>query len=379
MINPFKYGRVVTGGDFADREKEIEQLVNDLTSGQNIMLYSPRRYGKTSLITRVFEILEEKNIMTSFIDLYGCMSVSDLVDKIIEKTVIPAQGTLEKVGDFLMKSFSNLRPEITLNPDGGISVSCKKDAQVIGEEKILSQILDAPEKLAAVKKKPIVVAFDEFQEISTMNELKIEKTMRSHFQRHRNVTYVFSGSKKHIMEEIFVEEKRPFYRFAKPFPLGKISKKDFAQFIYRKFKETDISIDFTIIESIVDFTDGHPYFTQQFCHELWNIASKTKKVRNEDLSEAIRATLQRHSDYFIRVWDSLALTQKRLLVAVAQEGEVSTIYSSSFIEKFNLISASHVKKALDSLQKEGLIEKANEAYHISDVFLSEWIKKVLVK
>jgi len=373
------YGKVVTGDDFADREKEIKQLVKDLTSGQNITLYSPRRYGKTSLIIRVLEILKEKNVITSFIDLYGCTSISDLVDKIIEKTVIPTQGTLEKVGDFLRRWFSNLRPEITLNPDGSISVSYKKDAQVIGEEKVLSQVLDAPEKLAVVKKKPVVVVFDEFQEISNMNGLKIEKTMRNHFQRHKNVAYVFSGSKKHIMEEVFGEEKKPFYKFAKPFPLGKISTEDFAQFIFRKFRETDISIDPSAVESILEFTDGHPYFTQQFCHELWNIASEAKKVKNEDLTEAIRTILQMHSDYFIRIWDSLALTQRRLLIAVAQEGEVSTIYSSSFIKKFNLISASHVKKALGSLEKGGLIEKTNKSYLISDVFLSEWIKKILVK
>ena len=379
MKNPFKYGKVVTGDDFADREEEIKQLVKDLTSGQNIILYSPRRYGKTSLIIRVLEILNRKNFITSFIDLYGCTSISDLVDKIIEKTVVPSQGTLEKIGDFLRKYFSSLRPEITLNPDGSISVSYKKDAHTIGEEKVLSQVLDAPEKLAIVKKKPVIVVFDEFQEISNMNGLKIEKMMRNHFQHHKNVTYVFSGSKKHIMEEIFGEEKRPFYKFAKPFPLGKISKKDFAQFISRKFTETNISIDPSIIDSVLDFTDGHPYSTQQLCHELWDITSNKKKVENEDLNEAIKTILQMHSDYFIRIWDSLPPTQRRLLIAVAQEGEVSAIYSSFFIEKFNLVSASHVKKALDSLEKDGLIEKTKEGYHISDAFLNEWIKRILVK
>lgn len=379
MKNPFKYGKVVTGDDFADRESEIKQLVNDLASGQNIILYSPRRYGKTSLIIRVLEILNEKNFITSFIDLYGCTSIADLADKIIEKIVVPSQKTLEKIGDFLRKHFSDLRPEITLNPDGSISVSYKKDAHNIGEEKVLSQLLDAPEKLAIVKKKPVVVVFDEFQEISNFNGLKIEKMMRNHFQRHKNVTYLFSGSKKHIMEEMFGEEKRPFYKFAKPFPLGKIPKEDFAQFISKKFTETNISIDPSIVNSILEFTDGHPYSTQQLCHELWDIASNKKKVENGDLDEAINMILQMHSDYFTRIWDALPLTQRRLLIAVAQEGQVKAIYSNSFIKKFNLVSASHVKKALDSLEKEGLIEETIGGYRISDVFLGEWIKRTLVK
>lgn len=374
MANPFKYGKIVTEDDFADREKEVDQLVKDLTGGQNILLYSPRRYGKTSLIIRVLEMLQHKGVISSFIDLYGCISISDLIDKIVENTVIPAQGTLQKVGDFLRSKLSNLRPEITLNPDGSISVSYKMETQVIGEEKVLSQVLDAPEKLAEVKKKPMVVVFDEFQEISNMNGLKIEKTMRNHFQRHKNVTYVFSGSKQHLIDEIFGREKSAFYKFAKPFPLGKIPKKDFEQFIYRKFKDTGVSVDTEIIGSVLDFTDGHPYYTQQFCHELWNISNEAKEVRKEDLSDAIKAILEIHGAYFIRIWDSLALTQKKLLVALAQEGEVSTIYSSSFIKKYNLISASHVKKALESLEKEALIEKTNETYQISDVFLKEWIK-----
>ena len=228
--------------------------------------------------------------------------------------------------------------------------------------------------MAKAKKKPVVIVFDEFQEISNMNGLGIEKKMRSHFQRHDSVAYVFCGSKKHIMEEIFGQERRPFYKFAKPFPLGKIPKKDFAQFIHRKFKDTNVSIDSDTIESILTFTDGHPYFTQQLCHELWNIASETKKVGEGDLIQAIKEILQMHSDYFIRIWDSLARTQRKLLVAFAHEGRVVSIYSSSFIEKYGLISRSHVQKAIGYFEKEGLVEKTNGAYHISDVFLNEWIK-----
>lgn len=374
MVNPFKYGTIVTEDDFTDRQKEIEQLVRDLTSGQNIILYSPRRYGKTSLILRVLKILQNKGMITSFIDLYGCISISDLIDKIIEETVVPAQGTLQRIGDSLRKWFSNLRPVITLNPDESISVSYKREAQAMGEEKVLSQILDAPDKVAKAKRESVVVVFDEFQEISNMNGLRIEKMMRSHFQRHRHVAYVFSGSRKHILEEIFGLERRPFYKFAKPFSLGKIPKKDFTQFIHKKFKETGVSIDSKAIQSVLDFTDGHPYFTQQLCHELWNIASETKKVENGDLAQAIKRIQQMHSDYFIRIWDSLAYIQRKLLVAFAKEERVTSPYSKPFIKRHNLTSASHVKKALDFLEKDGLVEKADETYYIGDVFLNEWLK-----
>jgi hypothetical protein len=374
MANPFLYGGIVTGDNFADREKEIDQLVKDLISGQNILLYSPRRYGKTSLIMKVLETLQKKEVITSFIDLYGCISISALIDKIIEKTVVPEQGTLQKIGDFLSEKFSNLRPELTLNPDGSISVSLKKEAQVTGEQKVLSQVIDAPQKLAEVKKLPVVVVFDEFQEISSMDGLNVEKIMRSHFQHHKNVTYVFSGSKKHVMDEIFGSERRPFYRFAKPFPLGKIPREDFSKFIYIKFNETGISIGSSIVQAILTFTDGHPYFTQQLCHEIWNIAIDKKKVGKKDLEKAVDALVRIHSDYFIKIWDSLALTQRKLLLALAKEGRVSNIYSNTFIEKYNLVSASHVGKALEYFEKEGIVEKTNGTYQTSDIFLNEWVK-----
>lgn len=374
MTNPFKYGRVVRGDDFADREKEIEQLVKDLKSGQNVLLYSPRRYGKTSLILEVLDIIQKANVTTSFIDVYGCMSISDLIDKIIQETVIPAEGTLQKVADFLKGWLANLRFEITLNPDGSISVSLKKEVQVLGAEKVLSQILDAPQKLAETKKKPVVVVFDEFQEISSMNGLSIEKTMRSKFQNHTDVTYLFSGSRKHLIDEIFGQERRPFYKFAKPFPIEKIPLADFAKFISRKFTQTGISINPSTIKLILNFTEGHPYFTQQLCHEIWNIASETKKVKKKDLTEAVKTILYQHGDYFTRIWDSLALTQRKLMSALAQENKVASVYSTSFIEKYHLVSASHVKKAIDYLEREGLVEHSDGTHYIGDIFLNEWIK-----
>lgn len=374
MANPFKYGRIVTGEDFADREKEIEQLLKDLKSGQNILLYSPRRYGKTSLIINVLNVLLKEKIITVFIDLYGCISISDLVDKIIEETVIPAQGTVQKVADFLKGWISNLRPEIALNPDGSIDISLKKEVQALGAEKVLSQILDAPQKLAETKKRPVIVVFDEFQEISNMDGLNIEKTMRSRFQNHKNVTYLFAGSRKHLIDEIFGQEKRPFYKFAKPFPIENIPRRDFAKFIHRKFKETKILIDPKTIELVLDFTKGHPYFTQQLCHEIWNIASEINEVKEADLAEAIKTILYQHGDYFTRIWDSLALSQRKLMFALAQENKVTSVYSTFFIEKYDLTSASHVKKAVDYLEKEGIIEHDAGAYYIGDIFLNEWVK-----
>jgi len=374
MPNPFKYGVIVTGEDFADREKELKLLVKELTSGQNILLYSPRRYGKSSLMMMVLEILQKKGIMTALIDLYGCISLSDLIDKLVEETVVPAYDTMDKIVNFLKSALSGFRPEITVNPDGSMKISYRKEVTSAGEKYILPEVLDAPEKLAKAKNTPLIVVFDEFQEITNFNGTQLENLMRTHFQHHKHVTYVFMGSKRHIMEQMFGDANRPFYRFAKPFPLGKIPIEEFGNFILEKFKQTGIAIDPSIVDSLLAFTDGHPYFTQQLCHELWNISSERGVVQKNDIEKAIAAILRIHDDLFVRIWDPLTVPQKKLLVGMSVEDGVSAVYSMSFIEKYELISPSHVARAIDQLLKDGTVEKVNDAYTLTDIFFKEWIK-----
>jgi hypothetical protein len=374
LINPFTYGKIVSGDNFADREKETKQLFEDLKSGQNVLLYSPRRYGKTSLIFRVLDQLKKDGLVTAYIDVYGCLTVPDFIDKIIQETVVPSQGSLQRIGDFLREQISGLSPEVTLNSDGSISVSFKKEAIAQGTEKVLAKIIDAPQKLAEAKKKRLVVAFDEFQEITTMDGLSLEKTVRSSFQRHKDVTYLFAGSKQHIMTEMFGQERRPFYKFAKPFPLERIPLPEFSAFITSKFKATNISIRPEIVQSILDFTEGHPYLTQQLCHELWSMSTERKKVAQEDIAVALNTILSQHGDYFSGIWDSLSSGQKRLLLAIAKEVQVKNISSVDFVAKHALISASHIMKSLHSLEKGSLVEHSDGVYFIEDVLFREWIR-----
>ncbi|MCW4014899.1 MAG: ATP-binding protein [Candidatus Bathyarchaeota archaeon] len=373
-MNPFKYGTIVTGKDFADRKDELKLLIQELTSGQNMILYSPRRYGKSSLMINVLEALKNNGILTAYIDMYGCVFLSDLVDDLVEKTVLPAYGTLEKTSKFLRSAFSGIRPEFTVNSDGSFKVSLKKEVASQGEKAVLDKILDAPEQLAKAKGKPLVVVFDEFQEIVNLDGDVLENLMRSHFQHHEHVSYVFMGSKRHILEEIFEDANRPFYRFAKPFPLGKIPIKEFKQFITTKFEETNIHIDSATIDLMLKFTDGHPYFTQQLCHELWNLAYENKTVKEVDVTKAIQELLRIHKDLFVKQWDTLTIHQKKLLVGLSWEERVTKIYASSFIEKYELISSSHVYRAMEPLLKDGTVEKIDDTYSLTDVFFKEWVK-----
>ncbi len=375
MVNPFRYGTIVTGEDFADREKEQEQLLKDLMSGQHILLYSPRRYGKSSLMVMVLKKLKEKGIMTSMIDLFACVSINDIIEKLVEETVIPAYKTSSKIMNFFKSAFRGVGVDLTLKPDGSIKVGLKKEIKSSGVKETLKQVLDAPEKLATAKKKPLVIVFDEFQEISNFSDFNLENLMRTHFQHHTNVTYVFMGSKKHIMQQMFENADRPFYKFAKPFPLDVIPKKEFKKYVLEKFKDTEIEIGSSIVDKLLDFTQGHPYFTQQLSHELWNLATEEKKIHVDDVETAIVNLLEIHNDLFLMMWDSSTLLQRKMLSALAIEGRASSIYSMSFIERYELKSASHAQRAIDQLLVNGTVEKKADYFTISDVFFNEWVKR----
>ena len=372
MPNPFKYGTIVTGEDFADRKEELQLLTRELTSGQNILLYSPRRYGKTSLMMMVLKELQKQNIITALVDIYGCLSLSDFIGKLVEKTVVPAYSTVDSMMIFLKSALSGFTPEVTVNPDGSIKLSYRKEASQIAE-KDLSEVLEASEKLAKTKNKRLVVVFDEFQEIVNLDGTRVEHLMRTVFQHHKLVTYVFMGSKRHLLEQMFNGANRPFYKFAKPFPLGKIPVKEFGNFIRAKFEKTKISIDSSIVDSILKFTEGHPYFTQELCHEIWNLSCDRGHVEEDDVERAKTNILRMQNDLFVRMWDEMTIPQRKLLVAISEERQISAIYSTSFIEKYGLISSSHVLRSVNQLMTEGIIERTNGDYSIPDIFLREWV------
>jgi hypothetical protein len=372
MPNPFKYGTIVTGEDFADRREELQLLTRELTSGQNILLYSPRRYGKSSLMMMVLKELQKQNIITALVDLYGCLSLSDFIGKLVEKTVVPAYSTVDTMMNFLKSALSGFVPEVTVNPDGSVKLSYRKEAARI-DERDLSEVLDASEKLAKAKNKRLVVVFDEFQEISNLDGPRIEHLMRTVFQHHRLVTYVFMGSKRHLLEQMFNGANRPFYKFAKSLALGKISPKEFASFIKAKFEKTKISIDSSIVNSILRFTEGHPHFTQELCHEMWNLSCDKGEVEEQDIEKAKTNILRMQNDFFLRTWDKMTIPQRKLVAAIGGEHEVSAIYSNSFIEKYGLISSSSVLRSVNQLTNEVTIEKTNGKYSLPDIFFREWV------
>ena len=377
-MNPFKFGQIVTGPDFADREAEIKEAVSALESGQSILIHSPRRYGKTSLIKEVIRQLRTKGYQTVYMDLYKITSKKNFVEVYSAAIVSAAESKLQEAFRLLQQYLP--RPRITI-PEGPLPFEVEISASLPkrDEAQLFNDVLEMPQKLAKKKAKRIIVVFDEFQEIRRLDGEEIERTMRSIFQHHGQVSYAFLGSRRTILGEMFGGRNRPFYKFCKSLPLGPIPSKEFAKFIKQHFENEGFRTPSTIIEEILGKTESHPYYTQQLCYELWNVvypsrSAMTEKEWVKGLEEAVKRVISSNSYAYEETYDHLGDDQRRLITALATEPSKS-IYGKDYIQRHGLGRSQNVSKACKNLEDRDLIEKSEGVYRVSDVFLREWLKK----
>lgn len=376
MKNPFIFGDVVKGEYFTNREEEIKELTLDLLSGQNILLFSPRRYGKTSLILKVLDNLKKEDVIPVYVDLFRITSVHTFV-KIYTAAITKATATkLEEAVQFLKTNFPTIVPKLVVKTSEPTEFEFDFEAAKKDMDNVLDDLYDLPQKIATKRKRQLVVVFDEFQEITALN-LPIERSLRAKIQHHDKVAYCFMGSKRHLLDELFLDKNKPLYRIAKSVPLGKIPAEKFKTFIHSRFKSVDMSIEGGLIEQVLKLTACHPYYTQQLCHEIFNICFSKKEVSTitpKDIERALDKCISAQSYAYSTVWDGLAGKQKDLILALALNPEAN-IYSQEFLTEHELGAPATVQTAVKALEKKGLLDRQNGRYSISDIFFVEWIKK----
>ena len=275
MNNPFKYGEVVTGENFCNREQELKEIHKAIKNGYSFWMYSPRRFGKTSLILKAFETLKEKDIITIYFDFYNVLNFDDFVRKysqILAKDLFNWKTSIDKLTKTAYKYFKNLYPKISIDTLGTPSLSL--EIQNIKEQEDLKTVLNIPENF--VENKKICIAFDEFQEIYRIEPF-LNNWMRSEFQFHRNVSYIFLGSQQSLMEQTFADMNSPFYEYGFKMPINPISQEDLTKYIKRQFRKTKLKISNKTISDILLESRCHPHFTQHFAsfvsykYSFWTI------------------------------------------------------------------------------------------------------------
>jgi len=377
MENPFVYGKVARGAAFADREAEIDELMADIASSQNVIIFSPRRYGKTSLILEVLDRIREQGLLVLYLDLFKVTSEEGFIAAYAKEIAGLHKGGIRSVLGKVKDLLPRLVPKVVVRSEkSGMEVEFEFDPRA-EKTPLLDDLFEAVATVGEKSGKRAAVVFDEFQQIADWDPAgDVERQMRAHFQLHQNVSYVFMGSKRHLMGEIFQNKNRPFYRFGKHFPLEKIPRREFAEFIQRRFTETGFRADPEAIEEVLRVTEDHPYYTQLLCHILWDRGRERKEVTAEDVRRGLEEVLLREAHAFHDLWDMLAVKARRLLVALAkEEGSRVRLYSNNFLQKHNLGSASSIQRAVARLMEEEILEKVDGEYQYTDVFFKRWIRK----
>jgi len=364
MKNPFKYSRLVTNKAFCNREYEQEQLLDLIKNSENVLLYSHRKTGKSSLIFKVFNrLIEEKyNIKTIYIDLYGTLSEQDFID-----AVFTGLTQIEPSYKKILKSITGLKMISSIDPVTSlptISIS----SEPTEKKNLLAKAMQTLESYS--RKNRMVVAFDEFQEISGYSEEGFEKRLRSFIQLHKRISYIFSGSQQHILTQMFSSAKRAFYHSAHSFPLNKIGMSHFISWGQNLFAEKKVILPDEIIKNIVERCNYQPLYIQQFLYKLWKVKVIDIK-KNDDIENKI---ILSHRNEYISIFDSLTTNQKKALKLIAKTGGRS-LYQTEILSSMGFKSGSLLSRAIKSLLDKELIVK-NGKYRIYDIMFEKWILKI---
>lgn len=361
--NPF--WQTYNPAHFCDRKKEIKILESNLFNGLNTLIHSPRRLGKSLLIRHLFHKIEsEKLADTLYIDLFSTENMNDLIQALAEKVLQKFHH--RNILQGLQQLLKGLSPTVSFEKDG-----TPKFTLEIHESQYQSSLGQIFEYLNKRKKK-VFIAFDEFQEVAKYPE-KAEAILRTHIQALQNVRFIFSGSTGHLLREMFLGAKHPFYQSAEVMVLHKIDREIYKTFITDTFVNNNKNIDPEAIDFILDYSDVYTYYTELICNHCF---SQTHKILTEP--EARRITSEyleiRKFDY-LNILNLMSENQRRLCIAIAKEGSISKPNSMEFIIKHKLPPASSINQALKVLVEKEILLKTMDGYKVYDVLFWRFLEK----
>jgi uncharacterized protein len=369
-VNPFPTVEYISPDLFCDRESELKQMVEVIDNQRNLVLISRRRMGKTALIQHCFQHLKgRKELSFHYFDIYATRDLKDFVNMLATSLIGYFESKPEVIFNRLIKLLGQFRPVFSLDhltgsPSISLSLQTETEAQ---------QGLDKIFQYLEVQKQRVVLAIDEFQQITSYPEKNVEALLRTHIQKCKNVSLIFSGSNRHMLISIFNDYARPFYQSAGFLFLGKIEWNTYKQFIRAHFSKAGSSISDDALELIYIWTTGHTYFVQEMCNRLYS--AKFRKIDQEEVRQVLIRILDERAPLNQTYQNILTRLQFALLKAIALEESVEKPTSSEFLKKHKLGAASSVKRTLTTLEQQDLIYHEESRYAVSDIFLMHWLRR----
>jgi uncharacterized protein len=376
FTNPFQYGALALDEAFTDREDELAELGADVRNGQDVVLFAPRRYGKSSLIWRVVQRLVKRGVLVGQIDLMSTPTREKFADRLAGTIHDEMASRLFRAKERLAV-FSGLRitPTITINPEDG-SISFTFDARAGRQDfdATLEELLRLPGRIGAERGRRVALVFDEFQEVVELDP-GLPKLMRSAFQEQPEVSHVYLGSKRHMMERIFSDANEPFWRSAKQMELGVIAPEAFGPWVAERFKQTGKRVTEEALARAFEITAGHPYATQELFYFLWGQTPARSTATIQRVDKALEGTLRSENAHFGLLWDGLAAAQRLVLMALADDQPGHPL-TSEYQRRHSLPATPTVQTALGALVRAELVARSGRGeYAIVEPFLAEWLRR----
>ncbi len=369
---PFVFGVKTEGNKFTDRKEESETLRMNFLYGVNTIIISPRRMGKTSLVEKVVGLIDDPRVRIAKFDAFGCRSEQDFVDAFATAVMKATSSKWEEWMENAKLFLSRFVPKVSIgqDPTNDFSVSLEYNPSNHSTE----DILQLPEVIAQEKGVRIVVCIDEFQQIGEFSDsLSFQKKLRSVWQLQSHVSYCLYGSKKHMMERIFLKRSYPFYRFGDIMYLKKIAEEDWVNFICERFEATGKRISRELAHEICLTTECYSSYVQQLAWLVW--LRTDDEATADDLQQATNRLLDTCESLFIQQTEGLSGYQMNFLRALT-EGVHTSFTQQAVLKKYRLGTSANITRLKKALVEKDFIDSTAPNYiEISDPILSLWLRK----
>ena len=368
IFNPFVTNGYLSPHYFCDRVEETKLLTDLVTNGNNVAIISPRRLGKTGLIQHCFQqSVVKENYFTFLVDIYATKNLQEMVYE-LGKAVL---STLKSKGRQAWEQFlgvlgslrSNISFDINGNPEWGMGV---------GDIKVPQTTLDEIFSYLEQAGKPCIVAIDEFQTIADYPEGTVEAVLRTHIQKSKNVVFVYAGSQRHMMSEIFLSPSRPFYQSTRLMTIEPIAIERYVAFAQTLFQEHHKAISAEAVVAAYSRYDGITWYVQSVLNALFAMTEQQAVCGEEMVEAAIQQIISQQGFAYMALLYQLPHKQKEVLMAICREGSASSLTSRAFLQRYGL-TASTVQAALKGLLEKDFITLDHGVYTLYDKFFAQWL------
>ena len=371
MRNPFLVSGYISNEYFCDREEESKNLIKLVTNGNSIVLVSPRRMGKTGLIEHCFR---NKKIAggyyTFFVDIYATSNLSEFVYKFGKEIFERLKPKGKSFIDNFFAVISSLRAGFKLDEQSGAPVFDIGIGEIKSPEFTLEEIF----KYLNTADKPCIIAIDEFQQIAKYPEKNIEAILRTHIQKTTKSNFIFSGSQRHILHEMFFSASKPFYQSAVLQSIDVIDRKEYIKFASKLFAKANKDVENKYVERAYDLFEGHTFYVQAALNQLFSELDDNEKCTDLIFSRAVKNRVNSYETLFSEILNLLTERQKECLLAVAKAEKAQNITGGDFIKKYALYSSASVQTSARQLLEKEILTKNQNIYSVYDRFFTFWLK-----